>query len=89
MARGKMSWSQDNRKMLEHLLKQGFRVAKISQVMGIPSASIYNEIRRGVKPEEYNNRQYIKYSAEASLQTQLEIMKKRLMGEMGETELGE
>ena len=83
-SKGKTVWSQERRKMLEHLLKQGYRVYKISETMGISVPSIYNEIRRGTTPEEYSMHQYIKYSAEASLANQISAMQRRLIGETGD-----
>lgn len=74
-------WTNDRRRMLESLLKQGFRVTKISEALGISSTTIYKEIKRGVSEEEYNMHQYIKYSADTSINKQMEAIKAFLEGE--------
>lgn len=80
MAKKKI-WTLDDRKMLESLLKQGFKISKISEVLGIGTASIYNEIRRGVSADEYNQHRYIKYTAKASIDNQISKLKAALGGE--------
>ena len=72
-------WTLELRENLEIYLKDGFSVKKISEKMEISVVSIYNEISKGVTPEEYENGQYVKYSAQKSIESQLEAYKHRLI----------
>lgn len=57
-------WTEANREDLEFLLKEGYQVPKISKMIGLSPASIYNELKMTLTPEEYADKRFIKYTAE-------------------------
>ena len=71
-------WGGDRRSLLEYLLREGYPVRKISQLMGISSTSIYNELQEVLSQEEYENKQYLKYTAEDGWKKALQRMKGEL-----------
>lgn len=75
------AWTNDKRRTLESLLKKGFRISSISEAIGISSTSIYKEIRRGVSEDEYAKGRYIMYSANKSINKQIDEIKALLEGE--------
>lgn len=76
---GKAIWNMDMREALETMLKEGFPVSRIAVTLNISTASIYIEIKKGVNADEYQNRQYAKYSAKKSVDTQVEEYRKMLI----------
>lgn len=51
----------------------------ISEKMQISVPSLYTEISKGTTKEEYKNGQYVKYSAQKSIDSQLEAYRLRLI----------
>ncbi len=72
-------WTLELRENLEIYLKDGYSVKKISEKMEISVPSIYTEISKGITPEEYKNGQFVKYSAQKSIDSQLEAYRLRLI----------
>ncbi|MCI9640437.1 helix-turn-helix domain-containing protein [Ihubacter sp. mB4P-1] len=64
----KKVWDQKKRNELENLLKDGYPISKIGNMLGISYATIYKELRTVLTEEEYRNRQFVKYSAEAGIE---------------------
>ena len=78
MARKKHVWTDAERQSLETMLKDSFPVSRISAELGLSTQTLYAEIQRGVTDEEYMNRQYGKYTAKKSIDTQMEAYRKLL-----------
>lgn len=82
--KSKFVWDLKRRQMLENLLHEGLSVSRIGNAMDLPKPAIYAEIRKGVSMEEYAQGRYIKYTAERSIENQLEELKLYLFeGEQG------
>lgn len=74
----KKVWVGDRRSELEYLLREGYPVRKIAKLMGISSTSIYNELQEVLSQQEYENKQYLKYTAEDGWTKALQRMKGEL-----------
>lgn len=74
----KKVWVGDRRSKLEYLLREGYPVRKIAKLMGISSTSIYNELQEVLSQQEYENKQYLKYTAEDGWKKALQRMKGEL-----------
>lgn len=72
MVRKKHVWSEPERQALETMLRDAFPVSRISAELGVSTQTLYAEIKKGVTAEEYRNRQYGKYTAKKSVETQME-----------------
>jgi len=72
-------WTQEDRNVLECLVREGYPISKIVEHLDASRATIYNELRRGLTEEEYKNHQYVKYSAEKSIENSLNMAKERLV----------
>lgn len=64
---GERIWTSENRKILEKLLKEGYRIPWIAKSMGISTATVYTEIKSTIGEDEYKARRYIKYTAEKAI----------------------
>lgn len=71
----KMAWTGEKREELEFLLNEGYAIRKISELMGVSPGAIYKELRDVLPREEYENRQYLKYTAKAGWEKVLERMR--------------
>lgn len=74
----KKVWVGDKRSKLEHLLREGYPIRKIAELMGISNTSIYKELQDVLTEEEYENKQYLKYTAEDGWEKALQRMKGEL-----------
>lgn len=72
-------WDLEQRNKLENLLKEGLNVSRISKLMNLSSATIYKEIQKGVSLEDYGMGKFIKYSAQKSIDNQLEEYRRFLI----------
>lgn len=71
----KIAWTGEKREELEFLLNEGYAIRKISELMGISPAAIYKELKDVLTEEEYENRQYLKYTAKAGWEKVLQRMR--------------
>lgn len=70
-------WNRRNRELLESLLHEYYPVTTISKMMGIGAVAIYREIRKTISEEEYNNKQYGKYTAAAAIDAEIRELQRK------------
>ena len=75
----KYVWDLKQREMLEKLLQEGLNISRIAKAMKMPAATIYKEIQKGTTMEEYATGRYLKYSAQRSIDSQVEEFKRFLI----------
>ena len=68
-------WSYEKRQLLQDLLAEGYKVTRIAQLMGISPGAIYHELQKTLSADEYHERQFIRYTAEAALKKDIERIK--------------
>ena len=71
-------WTKERREQLELLLKEGFTLKAISEIMNVSTTTIRTELQAVLDKDEYKNRQYIKYTAEAAIEKDIRILKGEL-----------
>ena len=74
-------WDMQKRKNLESLLKEGYKVPVIARMLELSSATVYNEIKRGLSKEEYESGRYIKYTAERVIENEIAKLKGEIENE--------
>lgn len=68
-------WTLDKKRELEAYLKEGFPVNEIVKRMGIYRRSVVDEIKNGTEPQEFEQRRYIKYSADKAFERDVAKLK--------------
>lgn len=68
-------WTAESRKTLEALLKEGYKVPQIANIMSISAMTVYKEIEKGVSEQEYREKRYIKYTADKAIETSIMKLK--------------
>ncbi len=57
-----MSFTLKKRQQIEVYLKEGYMLKDISKMCDISLSTLLNEIKKGLTPDEYKSKRYVKYN---------------------------
>ena len=63
-----VKWNYQKRMNLEYLLKEGYGVTEIVEMLHVSRPLIITEIKKGLSGEDAKNHRWVKYSSDLSLE---------------------